>query len=57
MESEDEHFYERGRVETANFNFNYHWPLNGFGLPDDVLKNVYHDNAVNIFKKAQENAA
>jgi uncharacterized protein len=57
METEDEHFYERGRVETANFNFNYHWPLNGFGLPDDVLKNVYHDNAVNIFKKAQENAA
>jgi uncharacterized protein len=56
-ESEDEHFYERGLVESANFNFNYHWTLNGFGLPDDVLKNVYHDNAVNIFKKAQENAS
>jgi len=57
LETEDEHFYERGKVETANFNFNYHWPLNGFGLPDEVLKNIYHDNAVNIFKKAQENAA
>lgn len=57
LETEDEHFYERGKVETANFNFNYHWTLNGFGLPDHVLKNVYHDNAVNIFKKAQENAA
>ena len=57
LETEDEHFYERGKVETANFNFNYHWTLNGFGLPDDVLKKIYHDNAVNIFKKAQENAA
>jgi len=57
LETEDEHFYERGKVETANFNFNYHWTLNGFGLPDDVLNKIYHDNAVNIFKKAQENAA
>lgn len=57
LESEDEHFYERGLVDTANFNFNYHWTLNAFGLPDNLLKNIYHDNAVNIFKKAQENAA
>jgi uncharacterized protein len=57
LETEDEHFYERGKVETANFNFNYHWTLNAFGLPDSVLKNIYHDNAINIFKKAQENAA
>ncbi len=57
LETEDEHFFGRGKVDTANFNFNYHWTLNGFGLPDSVLKNVYHDNAINIFKKAQENAA
>jgi len=57
LESEDEHFYKRGLVESANFNFNYHWTLNGFGLPDNVLKNVYHDNALNIFNKAQKNAA
>jgi uncharacterized protein len=56
LESEDEHFYERGLVETANFNFNYHWTLNAFGLPDDVLKKIYRDNALNIFKKAHENA-
>jgi hypothetical protein len=56
LETEDEHFYERGLVETANFNFNYHWTLNAFGLPDNVLKKIYHDNALNIFKKAQENA-
>ncbi|MGH9434739.1 MAG: amidohydrolase family protein [Terriglobia bacterium] len=57
LETDDEHFYERGMVDTANFNFNYHWTLNGFDLPNDLLKNIYHDNAVNIFKKAQENAA
>lgn len=57
LESEDEHFYGRGLVDTANFNFNYHWTLNAFGLPDNLLKNIYHDNAINILKKAQENAA
>jgi hypothetical protein len=53
LESNDEHFYE----QDLNFNFDYHWPLNGFGLPDDVLKKIYHDNAVSIFNKAQSNAA
>jgi predicted TIM-barrel fold metal-dependent hydrolase len=55
LETEDEHFYMRGKVETANFNFNYHWPLNGFGLPDDVLKKIYYDNMVNIMARAQQN--
>jgi predicted TIM-barrel fold metal-dependent hydrolase len=53
LESNDEHFYE----QDLNFNFNYHWPLNGFGLPDDVLKKIYHDNAMSIFNSAQSNAA
>lgn len=44
-------------MDTANFNFNYLWTFNAFGLPDSVLKKIYHDNAINIFKKAQENAA
>lgn len=56
LETEDEHFYMRGKVESANFNFNYHWTLNGFGLPDQVLKNIYHDNALAVFDKAQKNA-
>jgi len=43
LESSDEHFYEIGL-------FGYHWALNGFGLPDDVLKKVYHDNAARILK-------
>ena len=43
LETEDEHFYE-----TALFG--YHWALNGFGLPKEVLKKIYHDNAVRILK-------
>ena len=49
LESQDEHFYER----DLNFNFDYHWPLNGFGLPDLVLKKVYHDNALRAFQQAR----
>jgi uncharacterized protein len=41
LESLDEHFYDRD-------NFNYHWALNGFGLSDDVLKQVYQNNAAKI---------
>lgn len=54
METEDEHFYLRGKVGSANFNFNYHWTLNGFGLPDDVLKKIYYDNMANIMSRAQQ---
>lgn len=38
LESLDEHFYETEQ-------FDYHWSLNGFGLSDEILKQVYHDNA------------
>jgi predicted TIM-barrel fold metal-dependent hydrolase len=38
LESLDEHFYE---IEQ----FSYHWSLNGFGLSDDILQSVYHENA------------
>jgi uncharacterized protein len=41
LESLDEHFYE---VEQ----FSYHWSLNGFGLSDEILKQVYHDNAAKL---------
>jgi predicted TIM-barrel fold metal-dependent hydrolase len=43
LESNDEHFYETDL-------FGYHWALNGFGLPKDILKKLYHDNAARIFK-------
>jgi predicted TIM-barrel fold metal-dependent hydrolase len=43
LESSDEHFYEIGQ-------FGYHWAMNGFGLPQEILKKIYHDNAARIFK-------
>jgi hypothetical protein len=52
LESNDEHFYAQGLY----FNFRYHWPLYGFGLPDDILKKVYRENAMRAFRQAQEAA-
>ena len=43
LETEDEHFYDWNL-------FTYHWPLNGFGLNDKVLKKVYAGNARKILK-------
>src|SRR5450755_3080357 len=43
LESLDEHFYE---IEQ----FSYHWSLNGFGLNDAILKQVYHDNAAKLLE-------
>jgi predicted TIM-barrel fold metal-dependent hydrolase len=45
LESGDEHFYEHGQ-------FGYHWALNGFELPDSVLRKVYRDNAHKIIASA-----
>jgi predicted TIM-barrel fold metal-dependent hydrolase len=44
LETEDEHFYE----QTL---FNYHWPLYGLGLSDDLLKKLYYDNAKKILRR------
>ena len=41
LETSDEHFYEHDM-------FGYHWALNGFGLPDEVLRKVYRTNAEKI---------
>ena len=41
LETEDEHFYEIDQ-------FGYHWPLNGFALPDSILQQVYHDTAAKL---------
>ncbi len=52
LESLDEHFYE----QDVYFNFDYHWPLHGFGLPDDALSKMYRESALNAFKQAKSNA-
>lgn len=44
LETQDEHFYETDL-------FGYHWSLNGFGLPDDVLKRLYRENAIKVRAK------
>jgi uncharacterized protein len=49
LESLDEHFYE---IEQ----FDYHWSLNGFGLGDEILKQVYHDNAAKLLAARTEHA-
>jgi uncharacterized protein len=41
LESHDEHFY----LENLR---SYHWPYHGFGLPDEILRKVYRDNAQKI---------
>jgi len=41
LESTDEHFYE---IEQ----FSYHWSLNGLGLSDAILQQVYYDNAARL---------
>ena len=41
LESLDEHFYETEQ-------FSYHWSLNGLGLSDAILRQVYHENAVRL---------
>ena len=43
LETEDEHFYDRE-------NFNYHWPLHGYGLTDNILQKVYRSNADKILR-------
>jgi len=46
LESSDEHFYE---IEQ----FGYHWSMNGFGLPDSILRRVYRDNALKILNSRE----
>jgi predicted TIM-barrel fold metal-dependent hydrolase len=49
LESLDEHFYE---IEQ----FGYHWSLNGFGLSDNTLKQVYHADAAKLLAGRTEHA-
>jgi hypothetical protein len=46
LETDDEHFY----IPETN-NYGYIWPLSGFDLPDDVLRKVYRDNALKLFRQ------
>ena len=50
LETTDEHFYD-------GFFNSYHWSLYGAGLPDDVLKKLYRDTAVAVFRRARNSGA
>ena len=41
LESNDEHWYDIDR-------YNYHWPLYGLGLKDEILKKIYKQNKLRI---------
>jgi predicted TIM-barrel fold metal-dependent hydrolase len=43
LETEDEHFYDWNH-------FTYHWPLQGLGLNDAILRKVYSKNARKLLK-------
>lgn len=49
LESLDEHFYE---IEQ----FQYHWSLNGLGLGDEVLRQVYRETASKILAAGNQSA-
>ena len=49
LETADEHFYA--------LHYSYHWYLNGFNLPDALLKKIYRDNALAAFARARRNMA
>ncbi|HEY2820348.1 MAG TPA: amidohydrolase family protein [Candidatus Acidoferrum sp.] len=49
LESLDEHFYEFDQ-------FNYHWALNGFGLSDETLKQVYSGTATKLLAAPQNHS-
>ena len=44
LETEDEHFYPQ-------YFSKYHWPCQGFGLPDELLKKIYRQNALRILER------
>ena len=46
LETLDEHFYD---FEL----FSYHWSLYGFGLNDQILNKLYHENASLIFARQE----
>jgi hypothetical protein len=48
LESLDEHYYN---------GYQYHWAWNGLGLPDEVLRKIYRDNALQVIEQARRHAA
>lgn len=50
LETLDEHYYYEDYLD-------YMWPLYGLGLPDAVLKKIYHENALRILDPTRKGAS
>ena len=50
LENLDEHFYALGYFNLP-LSIGYHWPMNGFGLENDILRKVYRENALKIIRQ------
>ncbi|HBH85288.1 MAG TPA: amidohydrolase [Bacteroidales bacterium] len=50
LETLDEHFYALGYFNLP-LSIGYHWPMNGFGLENDILRKVYRENALKIIRQ------
>jgi predicted TIM-barrel fold metal-dependent hydrolase len=47
LETLDEHFYAIGYFGLP-LSIGYHWPMNGLGLEEEVLRKVYRNNALKL---------
>jgi predicted TIM-barrel fold metal-dependent hydrolase len=54
--SDGYHFWD-SEIPGYTSDFDYHWPLYGLALPDDILRKVYGANARKVFQTARDNAA
>jgi predicted TIM-barrel fold metal-dependent hydrolase len=50
LETLDEHFYAVGYFDLP-LSIAYHWPMNGFGLDEEVLLKIYRGNALKLLYK------
>jgi predicted TIM-barrel fold metal-dependent hydrolase len=53
--SDGYHFWD-SEIPGYTSDFDYHWPLYGLALPDDILRKVYGGNARKVFQTARDNA-
>ncbi|MEX2232930.1 MAG: amidohydrolase family protein [Cyclobacteriaceae bacterium] len=54
LETLDEHFYALGFFDLP-LSIGYHWPMNGLGLEEQVLRKVYRDNALKLLHPSAGN--
>lgn len=56
ISSDNYHFWD-DEIPGFTSDFDYHWPLYGLAIPDDILRKVYGANARKVFQTPRDNAA